>query len=93
MVAKPGQSVRGVVYVDVSDEDMAARYVFEGSDTRRIPVTVTLEDGEAVQGHIYLYRRLDKLSDSPWRPESFQIARFIGTYCPAQLGPEQAKPV
>lgn len=57
MVAKPGQSVRGVAHVDVGDEDIAALDVVQGSDTRRIVVAVTLEDGEAVQAHTCL--RLD----------------------------------
>lgn len=86
MVAAPGASVDGVLYFDVSPEDMAALDHFEGSEYRRDTIRVTLDSGEAVEAGTYIYLLPQKLSGSPWLPDAFQMERFIGSYCREKLG-------
>lgn len=86
MVAMDGDSVAGVLYFDVSDRDIAALDAFEGIEYRREQVVVTLENGESAVANTYIYRATEKLSQSPWLPETFQLERFIGSYCRDKLG-------
>ncbi|HYD61148.1 MAG TPA: gamma-glutamylcyclotransferase family protein [Noviherbaspirillum sp.] len=86
MIVRPGASVEGVLYFDVSPADVAALDAFEGEEYRRDTVRVALPSGELVDAGTYLYLLPQKLSDSPWRPEAFQMARFIGSYCREKLG-------
>ncbi|WP_420475715.1 gamma-glutamylcyclotransferase family protein [Noviherbaspirillum sp. ST9] len=86
MVAAAGSSVEGVLYFDVSFADMAALDAFEGTQYRRDMVRVVLESGESVEAGTYIYLLPQKLSGSPWLPESFQMQRFIGSYCREKLG-------
>ena len=86
MVAREGSSVEGVLYFDVSPADFAALDAFEGEQYRRNTVQVRLDSGETVEAGTYIYLRSEKLSDSPWRPEAFQMAKFIGSYCREKLG-------
>jgi gamma-glutamylcyclotransferase (GGCT)/AIG2-like uncharacterized protein YtfP len=91
VIAAAGAAVSGVLYFDVSAEDVAALDAFEGSEYRRDSVAVTLESGETLAAGIYIYLLPEKLSKSPWLPEKFQMERFIGTYCREKLG--EAGPV
>lgn len=86
MVAMNGDSVAGVLYFDVSDRDIAALDAFEGIEYRREQVVVTLENGEPAVANTYVYLATEKLSQSPWLPEIFQLERFIGSYCRDKLG-------
>lgn len=86
MIAQPGAKVAGVLYFDVAPPDIAALDAFEGDEYRREAVRVTLETGETVEAGSYLYLLPQKLSDSPWLPEAFQMERFIGSYCRDRLG-------
>lgn len=86
MVAQAGASVAGVLYFDVAPSDVAALDAFEGIEYRRDTVRVTLDTGEAVGAAAYVYLQPQKLSDSPWLPEAFQIERFIGAYCRERPG-------
>lgn len=81
MVAQPGASVEGVLYCDVAPNDVAALDAFEGVEYRRETIPVTLPGGETVLADTYIYLLPEKLSESPWLPEAFQMERFIGTYC------------
>lgn len=85
MVAQEGGQVEGVLYFDVEREDVTALDAFEGMDYRRDKVAVTTETGECVVAHAYIYLLPQRLSGAPWRPEEFQMERFIGTYCAARL--------
>lgn len=85
-IARSGASVAGIVYFDVSDADVAALDAFEGSEYRRDQVQVSLASGEAADAHTYIYLLPQKLSESPWLPETFQMQRFLGTYCRERLG-------
>ncbi|RJF97142.1 gamma-glutamylcyclotransferase family protein [Noviherbaspirillum saxi] len=86
VIAQPGQSVAGLLYFDVSPQDVVALDAFEGDEYRRVAVGVTLDSGETVEAQAYLYLLPQKLSDSPWLPEAFQMQRFIATYCREKLG-------
>lgn len=85
MIAQAGTAVRGVLYFDVSAQDVAALDAFEGSDYRREPVRATLESGETVTAGTYLYLDVARLAAAPWRPEAFQLQRFLQTYCGDRL--------
>lgn len=86
VIPQPGASVEGVLYFDVSPEDIAALDAFEGADYRRDTVQVTLGSSEIVVAGTYIYLRPEKLSESPWIPEAFQLERFLDTWCPDKLG-------
>lgn len=86
MVAQAGASVQGVLYFDVEPRDLDALDFFEGADYRRDEIAVTLASGETVRAQTYLYLRAERLSASAWRPEDFQMARFLDTYCREKLG-------
>ena len=85
MVAQEDEQVEGVVYFDVTHEDMASLDAFEGSDYRRDKVMVTTEAGESIAAHTYIYLLPQRFSGALWRPEEFQMEHFIGTYCAARL--------
>lgn len=80
-IARAGARIAGIVYFDVSEADVAALDAFEGSEYRRDRVRVRLASGEAADAHTYIYLLPQKLSESLWLPETFQMQRFLGTYC------------
>jgi gamma-glutamylcyclotransferase (GGCT)/AIG2-like uncharacterized protein YtfP len=86
MVVRPGVGVDGVLYFDVSPADIGALDAFEGVEYRRDKVKVRLASGELLEAGTYIYLLPQKLSDSPWLPEAFQMERFIGSYCREKLG-------
>lgn len=85
-IVRTGASVAGIVYFDVSDADVAALDAFEGSEYRRDRVRVRLDSGAQQDAQTYIYLLPQKLSESPWLPEEFQMQRFLGTYCRERLG-------
>jgi gamma-glutamylcyclotransferase (GGCT)/AIG2-like uncharacterized protein YtfP len=85
MVPAAGESVPGVVYFDVTRQDMAALDGFEGSDYRRERVEVTLDSGESVTVDTYIYLQAARLRGTPWHPEAFRMQRFLDTYCRSRL--------
>lgn len=86
MIGKTGEQVQGVLYFDVSAQDLTALDAFEGDEYCRSSVLVTPASGETVTAQTYLYLLPQKLSESPWLPEKFQMERFIGSYCRDKLG-------
>jgi gamma-glutamylcyclotransferase (GGCT)/AIG2-like uncharacterized protein YtfP len=86
MVVLPGMQVAGVLYYEVSENDLAALDAFEGAEYRREQVRVTTTDGGKVDAHTYVYLLPEKLSSDSWEPERFQMERFLGTYCVDKLG-------
>jgi gamma-glutamylcyclotransferase (GGCT)/AIG2-like uncharacterized protein YtfP len=86
MVAAQGQSVSGVVYFDVGPEDLATLDAFEGVPYRRDALQVRLASGEEVGADSYIYLDTAQLVGTPWEPEAFQMAHFLGTYCRDRLG-------
>lgn len=86
MVARAGAAVQGVLYFDITAADIAALDAFEGVEYRRDTVDVSLASGQSLKADTYLYLLPEKLSESPWLPENFQMERFIGSYCREKLG-------
>jgi gamma-glutamylcyclotransferase (GGCT)/AIG2-like uncharacterized protein YtfP len=85
MIAQAGSSVQGVLYFDVEDRDVAALDRFEGDDYLRISVPVQLVGGAGATAETYLYQPAHRLNKLPWRPEAFQMQRFLQTYCRDKL--------
>lgn len=81
MVEADGALVDGILYFDVAPPDLAALDAFEGEEYRRDTVQVILSSGETVAADTYIYLVPQHLSKSPWRPETFEMASFLQTYC------------
>ncbi|HEV2610607.1 MAG TPA: gamma-glutamylcyclotransferase family protein [Noviherbaspirillum sp.] len=82
MVPAAGARVDGVIYFDVSADDIAALDAFEGTEYRRHMISVVLGNGDTLKAASYIFIAPERLSDALWRPESFQMERFLSTYCP-----------
>ncbi len=85
MVVRPDATVDGILYLDVDEADLARLDRFEGDDYRRATVAVSCADGVAREGGTYLYLPADRLLPSPWRPDAFELQRFIDGYCRERL--------
>lgn len=77
VVPDSAESVAGLLYFDVAPHHVQALDCFEGAEYERREVSVTLSNGTVVQAHTYIYLHPEKLSDSPWQPERFDVARFL----------------
>lgn len=86
IIASEGNSVAGLVYLDVDAADLARLDAFEGDLYRRIDVVVIDANGHAMKVQTYLCLQPACLSDQPWLPESFALQRFLATYCVDKLG-------
>ena len=78
-------SVEGVVYNDVTAQDIHRLDKFEGKYYKKIPVTVTCETGQLLNADVYLFNRRNRrlLSNIPWDPVAFQahhLRQFITRY-------------
>lgn len=80
VVARSDVRVDGVLYLDVSDDDVARLDAFEGDDYLRGRVEIACSDGTVRPAEVYVYRLVDRLLPSPWEPESFAMQRFMETY-------------
>jgi gamma-glutamylcyclotransferase (GGCT)/AIG2-like uncharacterized protein YtfP len=85
MVHAAGERVAGVVYFDVTAQDMAALDAFEGSDYRREMLHACLASGETVVVEAYIYRVPSRLGNKSWHPDAFEMERFVNTYCRGKL--------
>lgn len=77
------EPVSGVVYLDVSRDDLAALDRFEGDDYQRITVLVTLAAGDRAAGlpatlpaEAYLFLPHDRVDRGAWDPVGFEQARL-----------------
>lgn len=86
MIAEVGGAVPGVLYFEVDAQDVALLDAFEGVEYRRDRLPARLDSGEAVQVETYIFQLPALLSDQPWRPEVFQMQRFLDSYCRDKLG-------
>lgn len=73
LVKKEGASTRGVLYYDITGEDLARLDSFEGDAYDRISITVVTEAGVAVRCDTYLFSESlsEKVIDEPWDFDSF----------------------
>ncbi|SNS11625.1 Uncharacterized conserved protein YtfP, gamma-glutamylcyclotransferase (GGCT)/AIG2-like family [Noviherbaspirillum humi] len=85
VVPQAGASVAGLLYFDVSADDVAALDAFEGNAYRRDQVTVTTADGKTYSAATYLFLNGADLTGDPWLPEAFRMERFLATYCRERL--------
>jgi gamma-glutamylcyclotransferase (GGCT)/AIG2-like uncharacterized protein YtfP len=86
MIARAGSQVAGVLYFDVEPADLAALDHFEGKDYERVSVSVNTDFGEVFQAETYIYLPTQSLLEQPWEPQTFQMQRFLQTYCREKLG-------
>jgi gamma-glutamylcyclotransferase (GGCT)/AIG2-like uncharacterized protein YtfP len=91
-----GAVVSGVLYLGVSDADLAALDAFEGADYRRIQVQVAClpeggdggdraEQAGLQDADTYLFIADDKVEPRPWDPQRFadgEIDAFLRDYAP-----------
>ncbi|MDQ9171989.1 gamma-glutamylcyclotransferase family protein [Oxalobacteraceae bacterium R-40] len=82
MVSQPGATVEGVLYLDVDTVDIARLDAFEGNEYRRATVQVRFEDGTCMEAHTYLYKATQRLQDTSWKVNEFDIQHFLRAYCP-----------
>lgn len=80
-----GCSVEGVVYLNVSAQDIQRLDRFEGEYYKKIPVAVSSEGSHALDAEVYLFRQSYKhlLGNTPWDPDQFQthhLRQFITNY-------------
>ncbi|OGB25778.1 MAG: gamma-glutamylcyclotransferase [Burkholderiales bacterium RIFCSPLOWO2_02_FULL_57_36] len=80
MVALPGAAVRGLVYFDVDQADIALLDLFEGEAYRREILDAVLENGDVVAAGAYIHIDKSVLSDAPWDRGRFEIDRFIESH-------------
>ena len=86
MIADAAGTVDGLIYFDVDAGDIAALDAFEGREYVRQSLRAQLAGGELVPVDTYIYLLPQRLSALPWRPESFQMQRFMESYCRDKLG-------
>ena len=82
VVAMAGERVAGLLYLDVSPDDLARLDAFEGAEYRREALTVTLANGATVCAWTYVWLDHGRLSDAPWLSEAFRLGEFLETYAP-----------
>jgi gamma-glutamylcyclotransferase (GGCT)/AIG2-like uncharacterized protein YtfP len=90
LAAGPKSTVPGVLYLDVSPQDVGALDQFEGAGTdyRRIELPVELEDGSVLNAATFLYLHPERVEAAPWEAERFEaegLQRFLDTYCRSRL--------
>ncbi|MFJ7567852.1 gamma-glutamylcyclotransferase family protein [Herminiimonas sp. NPDC097707] len=86
MIVCPKAAVEGVLYLDVTAQDVAALDAFEGSEYRRALIDVVIKSEENVVACTYIFMEEERLSSLSWEPQAFQISRFIDAYCSDKLG-------
>jgi len=86
MIASQDQEVIGALYRDVSDADLSALDVFEGSEYQRCSVQVDIGTTEKIWAETYVFLPHERLSGQPWDPAAFAVNRFMGAYCPERGG-------
>ena len=77
-------TVNGIVYHDINNQDLKLLDAFEGGYYERVPVTVDLENS-SIKSHVYLIRDqyLYLATEKQWDPEVFykkSIGDFVATY-------------
>jgi len=85
LVKSFNSSVEGVVYFDVTAQDIKRLDRFEGGYYKKIPVTVTCETGQVVNADVYLFNKRNRrlLNNKQWDPVRFQahhLRQFITKY-------------
>ena len=82
IVAMPGERVAGLLYLDVSMDDLARLDAFEGDEYRRDALPVLRASGETVSAWTYVWLDHGRLADALWLSEAFRLREFLETYAP-----------
>ena len=80
----PEGAVEGVLYLEVSEADVAALDRFEGEPYARVEVVVDGADGSSYPASTYLYLDAARVEEAPWEAGRFEgedLAYFLDTYC------------
>lgn len=85
LVTSFNSSVDGVLYLNVTAQDIKRLDKFEGEYYKKIPVAVLSETGRVLNAEVYLFNRRSKrlLSNTSWDPLRFQahqLQQFIAKY-------------
>ncbi len=89
MVAHAGSRVEGLVYLDVSDEDVARLDAFEGDEYVRRGVSLSLigdRSAAALAADTYVFTAVQRLSAADWDPAAFALDDFLVSYCRDKTG-------
>ena len=89
MVQEAGGRVDGLLYCDVSEDDLARLDAFEGDQYLRlsVPLSMAAESGTLLlQADTYVFTAVEQLSQAAWDPQAFALARFIASYCRDKAG-------
>jgi len=73
-----GVQTEGILYHNVSKEELEAMDRYEGEEYSRELLPVETEDGEIHKVWVYVFRAAYKhlLSETPWRPEMYDEAEI-----------------
>ena len=85
MIERAGCRVTGVVYYEVDPQDVACLDHFEGGEYRRASLVALAEEIE-IPVEAYLFEATQRLLETDWQPETFQMQRFLDSYCRDKLG-------
>lgn len=90
LAAGPESTLHGVLYLNVSPQDVEALDRFEGAGTDygRIELPAELEGGSVLNAATYLYLHPGRVEAAPWEAEHFEaegLQRFLNTYCRSRL--------
>lgn len=89
MIACRGTTVAGILYHDVSPEDIRRLNAFEGQEYERVTVEVQLPDSTALKAQTYIYHHAHhefrhRLGTELWEYETFLenggVERFLQQY-------------
>lgn len=73
MVRNPAAQVQGIVWLDVSPQDLQRLDAFEGVEYQRETIEINLnKNGSSIQAGTYLWRDPATLSETLWSVASFE---------------------
>lgn len=82
--AQPGALTDGRVYLNVDAETLARLDAFEGSEYRRVAVSVTVKGQGGrralIDAQVYLFVDPARLDGKPWDPDRFERDDAAGFY-------------
>jgi len=78
---KPYDTVKGILYLDVSPEHLQVLDRFEGETYKRIEVRCKTAEGKVLPALAYLFREeyADLIEEDPWDPEWF-LKQGMGSF-------------
>lgn len=77
LIAQPGVSVIGRIWLGVDADDLRRLDIFEGNSYRRQNVRPMLANGATMEAQSYLWVGERGLSALPWQPHGFDLEAFL----------------